>query len=75
MIDVKFAPDPRLSSTQRATTARELRMRDGTKTVTVRKALLFYPFDEMKLLAAFRRLDQALADPPVGVRNARHVAV
>ena len=74
MVDVEFAPHPRLSSTQRKTTAREFGMRDGVKTVTVRRALLFYLLDEMRLLAAIRRLDESLADVPVWVRNARSVA-
>jgi hypothetical protein len=73
-VDVEFAPHPRLSSTQRMTTAREFGMADGIKIVTVRKALLFYLLDEMRLLAAVRRLDENLADVPVWVRNAGHVA-
>ncbi|MGY8632558.1 hypothetical protein RAD15_08685 [Bradyrhizobium sp. 14AA] len=49
-------------------------MRDGMKTVTVRRALLFYLLDEMRLLAAIRRHDERLADVPVWVRNARRIA-
>ncbi|MCA1529453.1 WYL domain-containing protein [Bradyrhizobium yuanmingense] len=74
MIDVEFVPHPRLSATQRSTTAKEFGMRDGTKTVTVRRALLFYLLDEMRLLAGIRRLDERLADVPLWVRNARRIA-
>src|ERR1700722_2756912 len=74
MIDVEFEPHPRLSSTQRMTTAREFGMHDGKKIIAVRRALLFYLLDEMRLLSAVRRLDESLADVPVWIRNARHVA-
>lgn len=56
------------------TTAREFGMRDGIKMVSVRRALLFYLLDEMRLLAAVRRLDERLADVPVWVRNVRRIA-
>jgi hypothetical protein len=74
MIDVEFEPHPRLSSTQRMTTAREFGMHDGKKTIAVRRALLFYLLDEMRLLSAVRHLDESLADVPVWIRNAHHVA-
>lgn len=74
MVDVEFAPHPRLSSAQRKTTAKEFGMSDRMKTVSVRRALLFYLLDEMRLLAAVRRLDEKLADVPIWIRNARHVA-
>lgn len=73
-VDVEFVPHPRLSSSQRKATAREFGMLDGKRTVTVRRALLFYLLDEMRLLAAVRRLDESLADVPVWVKNVRQVA-
>jgi hypothetical protein len=42
--------------------------------VRVRRALLFYLLDEMRLLAAIKKQNKDLADVPVWVRNARHVA-
>jgi hypothetical protein len=42
--------------------------------VRVRRALLFYLLDEMRLLAAVRRHDKDLANVPVWVKNARHIA-
>jgi hypothetical protein len=74
MVDVRFAPHPRLSPTQRATAAREFGMQDGLKTVSVRRAMLFYLLDEMRLLAAVRHLDENLADVPIWIRNVRQVA-
>jgi predicted DNA-binding transcriptional regulator YafY len=53
-VDVEFVPHPRLSSGQRKATAREFGMLDGKKTVTVRRAMVFYLLDEMRLLAAVR---------------------
>jgi WYL domain len=73
-VDVEFVPHPRLSSTQRETTAREFGMDRRVKTVTVRRALLFYLLDEMRLLAAVKRLDENLADVPMWVRNVKRVA-
>jgi len=74
MIDVEFVPHPRLSPTQRLTIAREFGMDDGVTVVRVRRALLFYLLDEMRILAAVRRLDEGLADVPVWVKDARRIA-
>jgi len=73
MIDVEFVPHPRLSPTQRLTIAREFGMDDGVTVVRVRRALLFYLLDEMRILAAVRRLDEGLADVPVWVKDARRI--
>jgi predicted DNA-binding transcriptional regulator YafY len=74
MIDVEFVPHPRLSPAQRLTIAREFGMVDGTTIVRVRRALLFYLLDEMRLLAAVRRFDADLADVAVWIKDARRVA-
>jgi hypothetical protein len=74
MINVEFVPHPRLSPTQRLTIAREFGMDDGMTIVRVRRALLFYLLDEMRMLAAVRRLDEGLADVPVWVKDARRIA-
>jgi hypothetical protein len=74
IIEVEFVPHPRLSPAQRLTIAREYGMDQGLTVVKVRRALLFYLLDEMRLLAAVRRLDKDLADVPVWVKNARHIA-
>jgi hypothetical protein len=47
---------------------------DGTTIVRVRRALLFYLLDEMRLLAAVRRLDEDLADVAVWIKDARRIA-
>ena len=49
-------------------------MDDGMTIVRVRRALLFYLLDEMRMLAAVRRLDEGLADVPVWVKDARRIA-
>jgi hypothetical protein len=58
----------------RSTIAREFGMKQGLAVVRVRRALLFYLLDEMRLLAAVRRQDKDMADVPVWVKNARQVA-
>jgi hypothetical protein len=42
--------------------------------VTVRRALLFYLLDAIRLLAAVRRQDKDMADVPVWVKNVRQIA-
>jgi hypothetical protein len=74
MVDVEFVPHPRLSPAQRGTIAKEFDMERGFSFVRVRRAMLFYLLDEMRLLAAIRRLDKDLADVPVWVKNARQIA-
>lgn len=73
-VEVEFMPHPRLSPTQRATIAREYGMQQGLLVVTVRRAMLFYLLDEMRLLKAIRQQDKDLADVPIWVKNAKHVA-
>lgn len=74
MTEVEFVPHPKLSPAQRSTVAHEFGMKQGLAVVRVRRALLFYLLDEMRLLAAVRRQDKDMADVPVWVKNARHVA-
>jgi WYL domain len=74
MIDVEFVPHPKLSPAQRSTITREFGMKQGLSVVRVRRALLFYLLDEMRLLAAIRRQDKDMADVPVWVKNARQIA-
>jgi hypothetical protein len=73
-IAVEFVPHPRLSPAQRLAVAREFGMDDGLTSVTVRRAMLFYLLDEMRMLSAVRRLDAGLADVPVWVKNAHRIA-
>jgi predicted DNA-binding transcriptional regulator YafY len=74
MTEVEFIPHPKLSPAQRSMVAREFGMKHGLAVVRVRRALLFYLLDEMRLLAAIKKQNKDLADVPVWVRNARHVA-
>lgn len=74
MIMVEFVPHPRLSSAQRLAVAREFGMHGGSTSVTVRRAMLFYLLDEMRILAAVRRVDEGLADVPVWVNDPRRIA-
>lgn len=73
-VGVEFVPHPRLSPTQRSTIAREYGMQHGLLVVTVRRALLFYVLDEMRLLKAIKQQDENLADVPVWVTNSKYVA-
>jgi predicted DNA-binding transcriptional regulator YafY len=73
-VEVEFVPHPRLSPTQRSTIAREYGMQQGLSAVTVRRAMLFYLLDEMRLLKAIRQQDKDLADVPVWVKNSEYVA-
>jgi hypothetical protein len=72
-VAVEFVPHPRLSPAQRSTIAREFGMKSSLSIVTVRRAMLFYLLDEMRLLKAIRRQDKDLADVAIWVRNAKHV--
>ncbi|GAB9109906.1 hypothetical protein BDS110ZK14_53220 [Bradyrhizobium diazoefficiens] len=74
MIGVEFVPHPRLSATQRSTIAREYGMQQGLSIITVRRAMLFYLLDEMRLLKAVKQQNKDLADVPVWVKNSKHVA-
>lgn len=74
MVDVEFVPHPRLSPAQRSMIAREFGMKQGLSVVRVRRALLFYLLDEMRLLTAIKRQDKDLADVPVWVKNPRQIA-
>jgi hypothetical protein len=74
MVDVEFIPHPRLSAPQRQIISREFRMKDGVSVVRIRRALLFYLLDEMRLLAAVRRQDKEMADVPVWVGNLPQIA-
>lgn len=73
-IEVEFVPHPRLSSTQRSTIAREYGMKQDLSVVRVKRALLFYLLDEMRLLKAVRRQDQDMADVPIWVKNSKMIA-
>lgn len=73
-VEVEFVPHPRLSPTQRSTIAREYGMKQGLSVIAVRRAMLFYLLDEMRLLKAIRQQDKDLADVPVWVKNPKHIA-
>ena len=49
-------------------------MQQGLSIVTVRRAMLFYLLDEMRLLNAIRQQDKDLADIPVWVKNSEQIA-
>lgn len=49
-------------------------MQQGLSIVTVRRAMLFYLLDEMRLLKAVKQQDKDLADVPIWVKNSKHVA-
>ncbi|WMT73504.1 WYL domain-containing protein [Bradyrhizobium sp. Ash2021] len=72
-VEVEFVPHPRLSPTQRSTIAREYGMKQGLSVIAVRRAMLFYLLDEMRLLKAIRGQDADLADVPVWVKNSKHI--
>jgi predicted DNA-binding transcriptional regulator YafY len=73
-VEVEFIPHPRLSPTQRSTIAREYGMKTGLSVITVRRAMLFYLLDEMRLLKAVKQQDKDLADVPVWVKNPKNIA-
>jgi len=73
-VAVEFVPHPRLSSAQRLAIAREFKMVNGQVVVGVRRALLFYLLDEMRLLSAVRKDNKELVDVPIWIRNVRQVA-
>jgi hypothetical protein len=71
-----FVAHPKLSLTQKSATAREFKMKDGQIVVTVRRALLFYLLDEMRLLSAVRSGRENMADGiSVWVKNIEHVSL
>jgi hypothetical protein len=69
LVEVEFVPHPRLSTSQRTTVAREYGMKTGALAKTVRRAMLFYLLDEMRLLKAVTQRDANLADVPIWVNN------
>lgn len=68
-VDVEFEPHPRLSSTQRSMIAREYGMAAGLSVISVRRAMLFYLLDEMRLLNAVRTQAKDSADVAIGSRT------
>jgi hypothetical protein len=60
-VTVEFIAHPSLSDAQKIAVQHEFQMMDGCLKKTVRRALLFYLLDEMRLLTAVRRGDQELA--------------
>jgi WYL domain len=73
-VEIEFVPHPRLTPTQRSTIAREYEMKQNLAVITVRRALLFYLLDEMRLLKAIRQQDKDLADVPIWLNNPKHIA-
>ena len=61
VVTIAFIPHPTLSKNQRDAVAREFGMTGETLILTVRRALLFYLLDEMRILNAVRRRDVNLA--------------
>jgi hypothetical protein len=62
-VTVIFIPHPLLSEDQRHAVGREFGMTNETLVVTVRRALLFYLLDEMRILTAVKTRDLKLAQP------------
>ena len=74
-VAIEFIPHPRLSFAQKSATAREFKMKDGQIVVTVRRALLLYLLDEMRLLSAVKSGRENMADGiSVWVKNIEHVS-
>lgn len=73
-VEVEFIPHPKLSPAQRTTIAREYGMKAGVSVITVRRAMLFYLLDEMRLLKAIRQQDKDLADVSIWVKDPKKVA-
>jgi hypothetical protein len=75
LVDVEFIPHPELSSDQKKMVASEFGMVKGQVTVSIRRALLFYLLDEMRLLTAVMRSDSELAKgTTLWIRNTEAVA-
>jgi WYL domain len=75
LVDVEFIPHPELSSDQKKMVASEFGMVKGQVTVSIRRALLFYLLDEMRLLTAVMRSDPELAKgTTLWIRNTEAVA-
>jgi hypothetical protein len=72
-VDVDIVPHPRLSPTPRLTVCREFGMASGTIVITVRRAMLFYLLDKMRVLSAVRHGDAALAEVPAWIGNVQLV--
>lgn len=73
VLAVELVPHPRLSRAQRATIATEFGMKKDSFVLKVRRAMLFYLLDEMRLLTAIRHRDQNLADGPIWLGDAASV--
>jgi hypothetical protein len=74
-VRVEFVPHPALSEDQRRMVASEFGMKRGVMNVSVRRALLFYMLDELRLLAAVKRSDSGLAKgATLWIQNAEAVA-
>jgi hypothetical protein len=75
LVDVEFIPHPEFSSDQKKMVASEFGMVKGQVTVSIRRALLFYLLDEMRLLTAVMRSDPELAKgTTLWIRNTEAVA-
>jgi hypothetical protein len=60
LVTIEFIPHPSLSQPQKAAVSREYGMANGHLKMNVRRALLFYLLDEMRLLNAARQADERL---------------
>ncbi|MEH2474517.1 hypothetical protein V1281_004300 [Nitrobacteraceae bacterium AZCC 2161] len=75
MVDIEFVPHPSLSDDQRKMVASEFGMRKGILKSSVRRALLFYTLDELRLLPAVSSADSELAKgATLWIKNAESVA-
>ena len=63
VVTIVFVPHPMLAENQKLAVAREFGMTGDTLVVSVRRALLFYLLDEMRILTAVRNRDVLLAQP------------
>jgi hypothetical protein len=73
MMVVLPTPGPPVRTSSSAI-AREFGMVNGRLVVSIRRALLFYLLDEMRLLSAVRKEDSEMADVPIWLKNAREIA-
>jgi predicted DNA-binding transcriptional regulator YafY len=74
-VGIEFVPHPALSEDQRRMVASEFGMKRGVMKVTVRRALLFYTLDELRLLTAVKRSDSGLAKgATLWIQNSERVA-
>jgi WYL domain len=69
LLNIEIIPNPNLSLTQRETVAREFEMQDGRTVRQIRKALVFYLLDELRLLREGTLPELPPAESPLWIAN------